>query len=116
MGNTGEQKSFEQAFVNHTSKVLKIWHDLADDMVFGFSDNHHILDTSAPNAPDPLGYPADWLQAVGLEHGPPAVPPIRPGQCPNWDTGCDSSAYYVDRLERWFWLLWPLVLVLLVVI
>jgi len=113
---TGEQKDFDQAFVDHSSRVLEAWHDLADEMVFGYSDNHQILNTSVPDSPPPLGYPAGWLRAVGLPLGPPAVPPIRPGQCPNWDTGCSSSAYYDDIAGRWCWRLPALALVLLAVI
>eukprot|EP00931_Biecheleriopsis_adriatica_P077722 TRINITY_DN51225_c0_g1_i1.p1 TRINITY_DN51225_c0_g1~~TRINITY_DN51225_c0_g1_i1.p1 ORF type:complete len:668 (-),score=56.08 TRINITY_DN51225_c0_g1_i1:15-1940(-) len=106
-----DQKAYNQAFVDHAFKALEVWHSLADEMLFSYSDNHRIADTPAGSFPPALDYPGQWLLAAGFPKGPPAVPPIRPGQCPNWDRGCSSEAYYAGIAKSW---LLPLVITFLV--
>lgn len=100
---SGDSQAFQQVFVEHASSALLEWHSLADEMLFSYSDNRRFGDASAPSMPGALGYPEAWLQAVGYSQGPPPVPPIRAGACPNWDENCYSGlSLLVD--SAWYWL------------
>lgn len=54
-------------YFKHTSDVLKAWWELADEMVFAYSDGFD-YDTSGAPA---LGYSSAWLKSVGYLDGPP---------------------------------------------
>ena len=57
---------------NHASKVLENWWKLSDLLVYKYADGNVYSDPSesAPGTATPLGYPSDYLEAVGYQNGP----------------------------------------------
>lgn len=85
----------------HAAGALSTWHELADDLVVTFTDNFELNSVNGEKGSHtPLGFPAPWLKGVGFQQGPPPVPPIRKGRCPNWDSSCTdvSVSKEVDTL------------------
>jgi len=67
-------------FEKHTEHVLEVWNDLADELLFRYSDNTDNL-ADAGGADGSLGYPDAWLKSVGFDtNAPPSVPVM--DQCP----------------------------------
>jgi dipeptidase len=61
-------------FDGFCNRALQEWNDLADELIFTWSDNTEIRSDA------PLGYSDSWLRAVGYQNGPPK-PPVET-QCP----------------------------------
>jgi len=66
-GSTYSVDALTNKYFKHTSDVLKAWWELADEMVFAYSDGFD-YDTSGAPA---LGYSSAWLKSVGYLDGPP---------------------------------------------
>jgi dipeptidase len=94
--NASGGRSLNEAIEAHAQNALQVWHKLAMDLIFNFSDNTDIQTMT------PLGYPDDWLRGVGYQDGPPDVPVEDqcPPDCPSSSSSPPPSSSSPRFLER----------------
>lgn len=90
---TQQGEPLGHTFEAHAEWVLALWKELATNITFAYSDNADIMRLQ------PLGYPIEWLKAVGYSQGPP-LPPIQ-NQCP---PVCNRVSLAELSSSNWIWL------------